>query len=236
MKKTAAILAFLTLAAGAAYATGDASRFIVRVEKIELQSASGAWVTLAEPKADVEITTEGAALLETKNAGLVPPGEYQNVRITLSETVRFAGRDEKYFTKEGGEITIGGTSSKAADLGTLEIKTFKTAKPTLTETEAEHGLVTQHLNLDFEDRDDVSTIATTRPFKKKLAVKEGSSLRVSLGLDVRGTVRYAWKDFFSGFASEPAVYYLPNPGVSEVIVKCDTQTLLITSEALAWEF
>lgn len=236
MKRAALFLVFSVLLAAPAGAVGDAVEFSVRVKKIELLDSTGNWFTLAVPEKEVDILAENAALCETKNDGSVPAGSYAGVRITLSETVRFKGFDEQHRTKKGGELEIGGNASKGPDMDRFEVASFRQKAPTHTLAEAEWGAVTQRIDFDFEDRDDVITVVSKRPFRKPLAVKADSLVRVGLAFDTKRAVHYVWKDFFSGIASDEAMYYLPPKDVSEVTVKADSTTALLTSEALEWQF
>lgn len=211
------------------------SRFIVTVKKVELKDASGVWVALAEPNAPIDLLAEEQPIIfRMTNDGRVPSGTYVGVRITLSETVKFSGFSNENKTKEGGVLTLGGTASKSSDIERNEVTTFRQDAPTWNvETE---GLMTQHLNLDFEDRDDFMQITSKRPFAKLFTVKEKSTIKVSMILDVRRNVYYAWTDYFSGISSKAAMYFLPPADVSELIVKSDSMTAFLTGEMLEWTF
>jgi hypothetical protein len=225
---------FLCIAhAAPAFAAGAATKFIVTVRKLELKDVSGKWVTLAEPDTTTDLLADEPLLLMT-NDGSVPPGTYVNFRITLSETVQFSGKDDQNKTKEGGILTLGGTASKASDISRNDITMFRQDAPTCNT--AVEGLMTQYLDLDFQDRDDVMEITGRRPFAKPVIVKEKSVIKISMGLDLKESVHYAWPDYFSGIPSAEAMYFLPPKDVSEVTVKSDTTTVLTTGEAIEWSF
>lgn len=236
MKNTflAVLAALLCVVYGTpALAEGDATRFIITVLKVELKDASGNWVKIAEPNKAANLLADDP-LLQMTNNGSIPPGTYVNFRITLSETIRFSGNDGENKTLEGGVLTLGGTASKSSDMPRNEIKTFVQDIPTWN-TAAE-GLMTEYLNLDYEDRDDVMEITGRRLFTKPIVVKEKSMIKVAMGLDLKRSVHYAWPDYFSGITSKEAMYFLPPKEVAEVTVKVDAKTALVTGEAIEWAF
>ncbi len=216
-----------------AFAEGDATRFIVTVKKVEFKDISGNWVKIAEPETDADLLADDPLFLAT-NDGSIPSGTYVNFRITLSETIRFSGSDGENKTLEGGVLTLGGTASKSTDMPRNDIRTFVQDAPTWNT--AVEGLMTEHLDLDYQDRDDVMEITTRWPFPKPILVKEKSAIKIAMGLDLKKSLHYAWPDYFSGIQSSEAMYFLPPKDVSEVMVKVDAKSVLITGEAIEWSF
>ncbi|MBI4353023.1 MAG: DUF4382 domain-containing protein [Candidatus Omnitrophica bacterium] len=57
---------------------------VITIQKVELKSASGEWVTVIEPDRQVDLLTT-IPRVSFINNGRVPPGGYTNFRLTLSE-------------------------------------------------------------------------------------------------------------------------------------------------------
>lgn len=233
--RSAPVLLALLFAAAPAHAAGDLSAFHVKLEKLYLKSSSGDWVEVPlDAPVESNLLAETPVLVELENDGRVPEGEYVNVKVALSEKVRFAGSEGGKRTREGGFVRLGGTAAKASEMAAMTVSAFEARGA--VQDGGEEGLVTQHLDLDYQDRDEVMEIFGKRDFRKPVPVKKGSRLKVSLGLDSRATVRYAHADYFAGIRSEEAVYYLPPSSVSELSLKVDANTGLLTSESLEWTF
>ena len=210
---------------------GDPAYLGVTIKKVQLKNRNGDWVTLAEPNKTIDLRGD-EPVAEFVNKNRVPAGEYVNVKITLSETFHISGSDGKNLTKQGGEITVAGSAAKAADLPG-DLTSVRQSAPTWNTLS--EGEITEHLSLDYEDRDDMMEIYGKREFKKPLAIKEGSEVRVTMGIELRDTLHFVWPNFFSGLTEE-AMYFLPPKDVSEVSVKSGATTVLLTSESLEWAF
>ena len=135
-------------------------------------------------------------------------------------------------TKKGGEITVGGTALRTSELPG-EISSLKEASPVWNNQS--EGEITEHLNLNYEDRNNVMSIYSKRDFKRELPVKEGSSIKVILRVDLRRTINFVWANYFKTFPSKDTLYFLPSNEVSELSVKVDAVTALATSD-IEWLF
>lgn len=212
-------------------AVGDATQCVMTVKKIELKNRAGDWLVLTDEEQPFDLFSQNPAITVV-NKGRLAPGVYVNCRITLSETFTFAGSDGPNMTKEGGQITVGGTAARASELPG-EITSLNEVSPTWN-TQSE-GIMTEHLNLNYEDRDEVMAIFSKKDFTRDLVVKEGSTIRVTLRLDLKKTVYYVWADYFNGFPKKDTMYFLPPKDVSELSVKADAVTALATSD-IEWTF
>jgi len=221
------------LAPAAVFAAGDSTSFKVTVEKVYLKNSTGDWILAGEPKSTVDLAVEGP-VFSMQNDGRVPPGEYLNAKVVLSETVRFSGTDGENKTKAGGKLRLGGTASKASDMGALSVSRFEQASPTWTkETEGE---MEQTIDLDFEDRDAVMEIYGRRNLRKVLKVTPKSTIQVLLGIEIKRRINFAWPNFFTGIPSTEAMYWLPPKEVGELTLKIDASSAILTSEDVEWAF
>ncbi len=228
----AATLSFVFLmSCSQCFAVGDASQCVATVKKIELKNKAGDWVTLTDAEQKFDLFSQNPSITVV-NKGKIVPDVYVNCRITLSETFEVAGSDGPNMTKEGGQITVGGTARNTFDLPG-EITSLNEVSTTWN-TQSE-GMITEHLNLNYEDRDYVMTIYPKKGFKRELAVKEGSSIKVTLRIDLKKTIYYVWADYFNGFPKKDTMYFLPPKDVSELSVKVDAVTALVTSD-IEWTF
>ena len=131
-------------------AVGDASQCVMTVKKIELKNRAGDWIVLTDEEQPLDLFSQNPSITVV-NKGRLAPGVYVNCKITLSEIFAVAGSDGPNMTREGGQITVGGTAAKAFDLPG-EITSLNEVSPTWN-TKSE-GVMTEHLNLNYEDRDD----------------------------------------------------------------------------------
>lgn len=217
----------------AACATGEVTKLRMVVKKIQFQTIAGEWVTAAEPNLEVTVIPE-EPIYQFKNQGTVPPGEYRNVRVVFGETVKFTGVDGENYTREGGKLVIGGAARTASELP-CELTRFEIQAPTWSATPPA-GEMTETLEFDYGDRDDVMEIRATRDLPKRVYVKAGSVIKVYLGLELKKSVTYTWKNYFPNFSNDDAMLFLPPSAISELSVNVDGITALATYETLIWEF
>ena len=213
------------------FAVGNASQCVITIKKIELKNTAGDWLVLTDKEQKLNLFSQDPAITVV-NKGKIAPGTYINCRITLSETLSVAGSDGPNMTKEGGEITVGGTAARISELPG-EISSLKEVSPAWN-TQSE-GLITEHLNLNYEDRDNVMSIYSKRDFNRQLAVKEGSTIRVILRIDLKKTIYFVWANYFKGFPPKDTIYFLPPNEISELSVKVDAITALATGD-IEWTF
>jgi hypothetical protein len=225
------VLSIFLLGASRASAAGPADQCVVTVKKVELKNTAGDWFVLSDSDAKLDLAAKDPGL-DLVNNGRLPAGDYVSCKLTLSETVVVSGVDGKNKTKEGGEVTIGGSAGVAADLPG-EITQLDEVSPTWN-TEKE-GAIKVNLDLDYRDRDNIMEIYLKREFQKPVAVKEGSKIRIALRVDLNETVHYAWPNYFNGFPAKETMYFLPPDHVSEVSLKSDAVSTIATSD-IEWKF
>ena len=213
------------------YAVGTATKCLVTVKKILLKNSEGNWFTLLNEDRKLDLSQENPSV-EVINKKIIPPGEYLNCKIVISETLQVAGSDGPNKTKEGGEVWVEGTASKISELPG-EITLLKESAPTWNSED--EGLITVHLNLDFSDRDDVMEVFGKRSFPKPLKIRDQSTIQVILSIPLAKTIRYVWANFWEKFPKNDTMYFLPPSGVEELSVKVDGITALVTSD-IEWTF
>ena len=208
---------------------------MMTVLEVQIKKSSGDWVTIFKGQKEVDVVSEEAGVMIENNEGLIPEGLYENVKIILSETIRFTGRDNQNKTKPGGSLVLSGTVSRAADIEEADFTNIEVLKPVWTDGE-EEGEVTQHINFDYADRDLQMEIYSRRAFSKKLKVKKGSVIRAGLNLNLTGQIRFAWPNFFVGLETPEIVYLLPPKDVAELWMKVDGIIGVSTKETIEWTF
>ena len=57
--------------------------FFVTIDKVELKKADGEWFTVIEPDRKINLASE-EAIVSFFNNGRIPPGDYSNVRVSLT--------------------------------------------------------------------------------------------------------------------------------------------------------
>ena len=222
---------FILSAPSTAQAVGDTTQCLITVKKVFLKKPDGDWIMLLEQDRTLDLSKENSSL-EIVNDHLVPPGEYTNCKLVISEAFQIAGGDGANLTKEGGEVWVEGTASKISELPG-EITSLKENAPTWN-TEKE-GLITVHLNLDFADRDEVMEIYGKSSFSKPLKIKEGSKIEIVLNLLLARTIRYVWAKFWDRFPEHDTMYFLPPSRVDELSVKVDGITSFLEGN-IEWTF
>jgi hypothetical protein len=232
-----ALLFFYAFTAASALAAdgGDPSKCYYTIKEIQIRHVDGRWVSIFQGEKEIETSDEEAVIKVTNRPGFIPEGRYENIKISLSETIRFAGHQGPNYSKEGGSIVIGGSATLASEIDKAEILSIQVLQPTFTQDQPE-GLMTEKIDMDYNDRDDITEIYLKRPFLKPAIVKDNSVLKVDLTIDFRGRVFYAWKNFFHGLTTPEIIYLLPPREVAEVSLSVDGASSLATKETLEWAF
>jgi len=223
---------FLFLAIPAPAAGRETTKYVITVVSIELKNVTGEWKTLIRPDKRIDLT-EAETMFSLFNNGQIPPGNYINFRITLSETITFAGRDKNNLTRQGGELWLKGSASKASELPgeILEIQEIRS-----TWNEESIGDVIQHFNFDNGDADDVMTIYGKRDIVTPLEIKKGSFVKVWFDLDLEDAVLYAWPRAFGALPANKIMYTLPPSKVSELVITVGQREESVSPEAVVFEF
>ncbi|HTL71393.1 MAG TPA: hypothetical protein VL404_08900 [Candidatus Eisenbacteria bacterium] len=232
---SASFLAILC-AAHPAFAAGSA-KFAVTIEKVELKNAQSEWITIIRPDRLVDLINEEPVVSFFNNDGRIPAGRYVNFRVTLSETVRIAGRIKgANCTRADGAAVLGGTAARVSDLPG-EITSFKETSPTWREGGPEDvGDVSLKLNLDHEDEDDVMTISCRADFETPVEVKKGDFIKVWFDVTAADAVRDALPGAFGpGVPARHAMYALPPP-VEELVLTVGETDHAVTGRDVVFDF
>lgn len=176
------------------FAAGNPDTYKVTVQSVQLKNDAGNWVTIATPNQEIDIADAGVGAVAGSfmNDAVIPPGNYVNFKIVLSETVKFSGSDgATNFTRSGGSITLTGGDANAASTAT-----WVDPLPVTTQTEAVEshhiggpaGEVTVHLNLDAGDADDYMEVLGKADLTNPVVVTANSAVSMYFDFDTQGTV------------------------------------------------
>lgn len=211
---------------------GETAKYVITIQSVELKTTGGEWKTLIRPDKQVDLV-QAEPTIALFNNGQIPPGGYVNFRITLSETIIFAGRDKSYGTRQGGSLTLKGSASKASELPGRILDISETA-PTIAEDAM--GDVTQHLDFDGGDEDHVMTMFGKRELTTPLLVKKGSFVKIWFDIHLDEAVQYAWPRMFGSQPDHDMMYVLPPKEVAEFIIEVDERKETLSPEAVVLEF
>lgn len=222
MQKTLSLfytLIFCAALASEASAAGEATRFVIHIQKVELKTAAGDWKTAFEGDLPLDLAApEPRASFENK---LAPEGSYVGVRLQLDETVEVAGSDGPAMTSEGGVIEITGTAATLADLPG-QIQTLIEKKPTHNQKSV--GLIRVTVDYDYADRDKTIEVFATRDLNKPIIVKTNSNISISLRADLNGSIIHVWPGYYGDFPAGDAVIFSFPKSFSDFSVKVDGST------------
>ena len=176
------------------YAQGNAETYIVRVLRVEIRKTDGTWITIATPNQEIDITSANAGATVGSLSGFVPPGSYDNFRLRLSETMRFAGSDDAHYTRAGGDLTITGNVGTAASTATWVKDPTENADlvenvESWTNT-APAGEVTAHLDLNANDGDNYIEVYATNNSSTPITVNADSAISMYFDFDTQGTIMH----------------------------------------------
>ena len=218
------------------FAAGDPSHCFVTVKQVLLKKISGEWIPIPDAQKEVDLLEDDPIFSFINFKQRVPKGKYVNFKVILSETVKVSGNDGKNLTRTAGEITVGGTASKAFDLPG-NIKSLKAASPTWTKDEKEHGLITEHLNLDYEDSNDTMEVYPRRDFNKPFIIKEGSSVQIWLSINLTGTVIFMFPNaLHRGVPTENVMYFIPPKDIDDMSINIGASTSFAPGDTIAFDF
>ncbi|PIU40066.1 MAG: hypothetical protein COT00_03640 [Candidatus Omnitrophica bacterium CG07_land_8_20_14_0_80_50_8] len=227
------IVAALFAGTDLGYASGDASRCIVTVKKVLLKNISGEWITVSTPEYEYSLLSDDV-IFSCVNYKRVPRGKYVNFKLVLSEILKVSGRDGKNFTRGGGEITVGGTATKASKLPG-EIKSFKVAAPTWSDST--EGLMIEHLNLDYEDTNDTMEIYPRRDFDRPFLIKEGSGIHLWMTINLNNTIYFMFPSSIRrGLPTENVMYFIPPKVIDDLTISVDAASRSAASDMIEWDF
>ncbi len=224
---------FLSVFTGSCLAAGDATKCVVVIQGVYFKKFSGAWVKVKDSSREVDLLAE-EPLLSFINFDRVPPGRYVNLKIVLSETFKVSGKDRNNMTKAGGEITVGGTAAKGRDLPG-EINSLAVTAPTWNDQSK--GEITEHLNLNFEDRDDTIEIYPRRIFDKPFHIKKASAVQIWMTMNLNQTIYFAFTNMIKkGVPKEKVMYFIPPNQIKELTVMVDSVSSIASGDDIEFNF
>ena len=228
-----AVTIFLSDFSGSCLAAGDAVKCMATIQSIYFRKVSGAWIQVKDSSRQVDLLAE-EPILSFINFNRVPPGKYVNVKIVLSETFKVTGKDGNNMTKAGGEITVAGTATHGTDLpGT--INSLEVTAPTWNDQS--EGEITEHLNLDYEDRNDSIEIFSRRNFDKPFHVKKGSAVHVWMIVSLNKTINFAFPNMIKKrVPRENVMYFIPPNQIDELSITVDAASSFASGEEIEFDF
>lgn len=227
------LAALLLLASAPAFADGVPSHYVVTIEKIELKTEEGRWVTVIQPDKQVDLI-ESEARVAFFNNGRVPEGRYLNFRITLSDRVKVAGQDHASWIREGGEQVLGMSANVLSEF-TGVFGTIRERSPVYTDDKTQAGYST------FEYRpangsDGEMTLTGRRDFDS-MTVHADSFISVLFIFDFSGTVRFTEAGSFTrNTPARDTIVVMPPRQVQEVRVTVDTHTETLKNHDITLSF
>ncbi len=222
IKMTSVIFLFFLAFSTVAHAASDPvtpSKCVVTIERFELKNNTGEWITVISPDLQVDLAVKDPTLSFSNAGGKIPPGNYINFRIILSETFKVSGKDHENLTKEGGDVTISGTAHELRDLPGV-FTAYKETEPTWNL--ASEGAFKIHLNFNSADSDEEMTLTRRRDFAEALEIKKGSFVYVWFLMDLQKTLYFAEAASLSnGWPKDRAFYFLPPKQIDTVLLTVD---------------
>lgn len=179
---------------------GNAATYKMTVQQIQLMKSDGTWVTIGQPNQEIDIASvnAGATAASLVSDDPVPPGQYVNFKLLISENMTFSGSDGAHYTVNGGDVTIRGADANAAS--TEDWGVSGSPNVTFTETTESHTAtepadvsqeeVTARLDLDAGDADDYIEVYLINNLGNPLNVTTDSVISMSFDFDTQGTVSY----------------------------------------------
>lgn len=224
MKRLSAALAAaaaLTACACPVLWAGDPSQIRIRVVGVYFKNQYDRWISAGPVDAEFDLISQEPRL-SFANKGQLAAGKYLNVRIALSETIRYAGSDRGRSTLEGGSLRLTGTAGTQADLPG-EILKLVEESPTC-HAGPEEGLVTVRIDYDYGDRDDVIEFQGKREFLDPIQIADDSTITLRFVMNTAGTVSYAWRDSIKlGMPERDTMLFRFPDKVQEIEIKVDKQ-------------
>jgi len=220
---------------------GQAGVYKVTVQKIFLLDDDGVtWVEIASPNETIDIGADnvGAGEAAASLVGNIPPGDYINFKIRISESITVKGFLLANYTKEGGAGVIVGTAATSADIGTMTVNSF-TASDTVTTAGVDEGEITIQINLDGGDADDYIEIYRTADLGTAITVTEDSSISMWFDFDTTATIYYAAQGSIPPNANVPddnTMYFLPPAAGTAMAITVDGNTTEVTAAETTMAF
>lgn len=218
------------------FAVGDAATYKVTVQSVQLKNDAGTWITIATPNQEIDIASAaaGAVAGSFMNDATVPPGNYVNFKIVLSETMTFSGSDGANFTRSGGDVTITGNDAAAASTAT-----WSGFPPNATPAESVEshqlagpaGEVTVHLNL-AGDTDNYIEVYGRSDLTSPVSVTVSSAVSMYFDFDTQNTVIHQ----LMGLPALNVMFFTPPQAGTQFGITVDGTSITITEAGMRIDF
>jgi hypothetical protein len=194
----------------------------------------GEWVKVIEPDKAVDLFSEQGKITFF-NRGRIQPGEYINFKLLISESIRVSEADHfGNMTKEGGYAVLSGTARDNFELPG-NIKSYLEKSPTWNDQT--EGMMTQVINFDNEDADDIIELTKVHDFARPILIKNGSFVNVVFSLNLLGTCYKVNPSAFKrGMPKKRAMVVFPPRYADQVRFTVDQKTELLEADDVLIKF
>lgn len=235
LRSAAALAAVLCFAAGPAGADGPATSCEGRLLAIMLKSMGGQWVTVWKGDDPIDLFNSRAPCILLQNKGNIPPGNYSNIKLRISETFRLSGNDGPYRTKEGGAAVLGGTAPTMERLPG-EILSYEETRPSWTSKD-EEGTITFKVDYDYKDKDDYIEIYRRREFQDPIVITPKTLIKISININLGTSFQFAVPGSLAlNIPEKKALVFLLPKSITEMSLRVDTRSRYIRGAESVVEF
>ena len=212
-----------------AFAKGNVSGFWITILSIQLKNAAGDWVTIENTPRVVDGLSLDPFYTLIKNKDEIPYGTYTNMKIKISEEIKFKGYDGAYRTKGGGKMIYSRTAEKYSSLPG-EFMSLQEISPTLDDEN--EGVMMIQYDYDYQDVDNFIEIYGKRDWPKQMVIKKGSIVRLYISFQLKNQVNYAWAGSMALDTPAQDEMMLEFPKVLELGVRVDLTSTLTTEDKI----
>lgn len=221
------------LCPGAALSAEDPARYVVTIRSLELKDSRGQWVTILEPDRMVDLVKERPQISYYNNEGRIPAGRYVNFRLKLATTLKVAGADGPYHTRESGSVTLYGEFKKPEDFYRDIRRIDESVKTTNAESE---GPIHVRYEPDGRYRDawiEITALKDLRGF----IIQKSTYLHVEFSLDFKNSLRYlAANSVKEGIPKEGVLIAMLPDKASALSITAGEESVEIGREEIQMEF
>lgn len=235
----------LLLSVALSYAVGDATKYEVTVQGMQIRKTDGSWKDLQVPQTAIDIASvnAGATAGQMLNATTIDPGSYDNFRLILSNVMVAAGADGANSTNTGGQLTLTATTANGASSATWAndgngngLPTANPAEPSETHKAgaANPGDITVTLNLGAAGgrNDGQIYIQRQNPLGSPITILPTSTVSFAFSFDTLSTIYH--QDVGGGPAD--IMYIVPPAGGTSFSITVDGVTTTVAAGQMELEF